>query len=181
MSSAQLNKKKDRPKASVDTPDVAKFDSYLGETQMEDPMASSPSDEFFNVEEFREQTGGRREGDNPQQELSSGQIPPPQSGGINFMPGSAVRVNQDMANYNTNFSGQSPNNPTNQPGAVKQLSDEMRQIRQELLLAGLRPEKGKGPKQNIMDIIRAEKYKAERSDGSGVKTPKTPSSYFKGQ
>ncbi len=135
MSAAQLNKKKDRPKVSVDTPDVAKFDSYLGETQMENPMASSPSDEFFNVEEFREQTRGRREGDNPQEELSSGQIPPPQSGGINFMPGSAVRVNQDMANYGTNFSGQSPNNPTNQPGAVNQISKQVEQLRKELLLA----------------------------------------------
>ena len=144
MSSAQLNKKKDRPKASVDTPDVAKFDSYLGETQMEDPMASSPSDEFFNVQEFREQTGGRREGDNPQEELSSGQIPPPQSGGINFMPGSAVRVNQDMANYGTNFSGQSPNNPTNQPGAVNQISDQVQQLRKELLLASKMGQGGRG-------------------------------------
>ncbi len=135
MSAAQLNKKKDRPKVSVDTPDVAKFDSYLGETQMENPMASSPSDEFFNVEEFRQQTGGRREGDNPQEELSSGQIPPPQSGGINFMPGSAVRLNQDMANYGTNFSGQSPNNPTNQPGAINQISEQVKQLRKELLLA----------------------------------------------
>ena len=144
MSSAQLNKKKDRPKASVDTPDVAKFDSYLGETQMENPMASSPSDEFFNVEEFREQTGGRREGDNPQEELSSGQIPPPQSGGINFMPGSAVRVNQDMANYGMNYSGQSPNNPTNQPGAVNQISEQVKQLRKELLLASKMAQGGQG-------------------------------------
>ena len=144
MSSAQLNKKKDRHKASVDTPDVAKFDSYLGETQMEDPMASSPSDEFFNVEEFREKTGGRREGDNPQEELSSGQIPPPQSGGINFMPGSAVRVNQDMANYGMNYSGQSPNNPTNQPGAVNQISEQVKQLRKELLLASKMAQGGQG-------------------------------------
>lgn len=164
MSSAQLNKKKDRPKASVDTPDIAKFDSYLGETQMENPMASSPSDEFFNVEEFREKTGGRREGDNPQQELGSGQIPPPQSGGINFMPGSATRLNQDMVTYGTSFSGQSPNNPTNQPGAVKQLSEEMKQFRKELLKNYHMREKGslKGPKDNIMDVLRAEKYIAEK-------------------
>ena len=144
MSSAQLNKKKDRPKASVDTPDVAKFDSYLGETQMENPMASSPSDEFFNVEEFRGQTGGRREGDNPQEEISSGQIPPPQSGGINFMPGSAVRVTQDMANYGMNYSGQSPNNPTNQPGAVNQISEQVKQLRKELLLASKMAQGGQG-------------------------------------
>jgi len=144
MSAAQLNKKKDSPKTSVDTPDIAKFDSYLGETQMENPMASSPSDEFFNVEEFREQTGGRREGDNPQEELSSGQIPPPQSGGINFMPGSAIRVNQDIANYGMNFSGQSPNNATNQPGAVNQISDEVRQLRKELLLASKMAQGGQG-------------------------------------
>ena len=144
MSAAQLNKKKDRPKASVDTPDVAKFDSYLGETQMENPMASSPSDEFFNVEEFREKTGGRREGDNPQEALSSGQIPPPQSGGINFMPGSAVRVNQDMANYGMNYSGQSPNNPTNQPGAVNQISEQVKQLRKELLLASKMAQGGRG-------------------------------------
>ena len=144
MSSAQLNKKKDRPKASVDTPDVAKFDSYLGETQMENPMAASPSDEFFNVEEFRGQTGGRREGDNPQEELASGQIPPPQSGGINFMPGSAVRVNQDMANYGMNYSGQSPNNPTNQPGAVNQISEQVKQLRKELLLASKMAQGGQG-------------------------------------
>jgi len=144
MSSAQLNKKKDRPKVSVDTPDVAKFDSYLGETQMENPMASSPSDEFFNAQEFREKTGGRREGDNPQQELGSGQIPPAQSGGINFMPGSAVRVNQDMANYGMNFSGQSPNNPTNQPGAVNQISKQVEQLRKELLLASKMAQGGQG-------------------------------------
>tara|TARA_R100000234_G_scaffold74631_1_gene46085 strand:- start:139 stop:573 length:435 start_codon:yes stop_codon:yes gene_type:complete len=144
MSSAQLNKKKDRPKVSVDTPDVAKFDSYLGETQMENPMASSPSDEFFNAQEFREKTGGRREGDNPQQELGSGQIPPAQSGGINFMPGSAVRVNQDMANYGMNFSGQSPNNPTNQPGAVNQISEQVKQLRKELLLASKMAQGGQG-------------------------------------
>ena len=144
MSSAQLNKKKDRPKASVDTPDIAKFDSYLGETQMENPMASSPSDEFFNAQEFREKTGGRREEDNPQQELGSGQIPPAQSGGINFMPGSAVRVNQDMANYGTNFSGQSPNNPTNQPGAVNQISKQVEQLRKELLLASKMAQGGQG-------------------------------------
>lgn len=144
MSSAQLNKKKDRPKASLDTPDIAKFDSYLGETQMENPMASSPSDEFFNAAEFREQTRGRREEDNPQEELSSGQIPPPQSGGINFMPGSAVRVNQDMANYGTNFSGQSPNNPTNQPGAVNQISKQVEQLRKELLLASKMAQGGRG-------------------------------------
>ena len=144
MSSAQLNKKKDRPKASVDTPDIAKFDSYLGETQMENPMASSPSDEFFNAQEFREKTGGRREEDNPQQELGSGQIPPAQSGGINFMPGSAVRVNQDMANYGMNFSGQSPNNPTNQPGAVNQISKQVEQLRKELLLASKMAQGGQG-------------------------------------
>ena len=144
MSSAQLNKKKDRPKASVDTPDVAKFDSYLGETQMENPMASSPSDEFFNVEEFRGQTGGRREGDNPQEEISSGQIPPPQSGGINFMPGSAVRVNQDMANYGMNYSGQSTYNPTNQPGDINQISKQFQELRKELLLASKMAQGGQG-------------------------------------
>ena len=144
MSSAQLNKKKDRPKASVDTPDVAKFDSYLGETQMEDPMGSSPSDEFFNVEEFREKTGGRREGDNPQEELRSGQIQTPQSGGINFMPGSAVRVNQDMANYGMNYSGQSPINRSNQPGAVNQISEQVKQLRKELLLASKMAQGGQG-------------------------------------
>ena len=144
MSSAQLNKKKDRPKASVDTPDVAKFDSYLGETQMENPMASSPSDEFFNVEEFRGQTGGRREGDNPQEALRSGQIPPPQSGGVNFMPGSAVRVNQDTANYGMNYSRHSPNNPTNQPGAINQISKQVQELRKELLLASKMAQGGQG-------------------------------------
>ena len=60
------------------------------------------------------------------------------------MPGSAVRVNQDMANYGMNYSGQSPNNPTNQPGAVNQISEQVKQLRKELLLASKMAQGGQG-------------------------------------